>query len=77
MRIVRPNKAARGRPEVECKDQYDPFFCFYYGFDDFDFYSWLWSEMCYEHHIHCCDCTLIDEYGLSEKKASMQVATTP
>ncbi|MCZ6760455.1 MAG: hypothetical protein O7D29_08810 [Gemmatimonadetes bacterium] len=69
VRIVRPKKVARGRPEVRHDDEYDeydeydPFFYDYYGFDDFYFYAWLWSEMCYEYDIYSRDFTLIDEHG--------------
>ena len=63
-RIVRPRKVARERPEVEvAADDHGPFFDDYYGIGDYYLYSWMWSELCYQHDVHCCDCMLVDEGG--------------
>ena len=51
------SKGCRRKPTRD----YDPVFDGYYGFGEILLYSFLWSEMLHDHHMHVSDVTLIDE----------------
>ncbi len=44
-------------------DYHDPLYYGYYGYNDYFFYSWLWSDMCHDHSIHVQDVSLVTETG--------------
>lgn len=35
----------------------------YYGFGDFMFYTWVWSEMCHDHSLHIKETEIVSEEG--------------
>ncbi len=41
----------------------EPIYYGYYGFDNFVFYSFLWSSMCYDHNMYVNDFILVDDLG--------------
>ncbi len=44
-------------------DYDDPAYHGYHGFNDFFFYSWIWSDFMHDQNIHCHDCDIVDERG--------------
>lgn len=64
-RVVMPKSKDRkpiskGRRKNPTRD-YDPVFDGYYGFGDILFYSFLWSTLLHDHHMHVSDVTLVGE----------------
>jgi hypothetical protein len=64
-RIVMPKSKDRrpvsnGRRKNPTRE-YDPVFDGYYGFTDILLYSFLWSELLHDHHMHVSDVTMIGE----------------
>ena len=50
-------------PVSRHNDYHDPLYYGYYGYNDYFFYSWLWSDMCHDHSIHVQDVSLVTETG--------------
>jgi len=64
-RVVMPKSKDRqpiskGRRKNPARD-YDPVFDGYYGFGEILLYSFLWSELLHDHHMHVSDVTLMGE----------------
>lgn len=62
-KIIRPSEPVKKQSQWRRCDDYDPVYYGYYGYDDYFFYSWVWSDMCYRENIHCHDCSVVDEAG--------------
>ncbi|MBL4686457.1 MAG: hypothetical protein JKY37_17815 [Nannocystaceae bacterium] len=64
--LVRP-KSKKGSVSDITHDYEDtrlgPLHAGYPGFDEYFFYSLVWSEMCFEHNIRIQDTTIVDEGG--------------
>lgn len=64
-RVVMPKSKDRkpiskGRRKNPTRE-YDPVFDGYYGFGDILLYSFIWSELLHDHHMHVSDVTMIGE----------------
>ncbi len=64
-RVVMPKSkdrrpVSKGRRKNPTRE-YDPVFDGYYGFGDILLYSFLWSELLHDHHMHVSDVTMIGE----------------
>ncbi|MBO3699603.1 hypothetical protein [Roseivirga sp. E12] len=64
-RVVIPKSKDRkpimkGRRKNPTRD-YDPVFDGYFGFGEILLYSFLWSELLHDHHMHISDVTLVGE----------------
>lgn len=64
-RVVMPKSkdrrpVSKGRRKNPSRE-YDPVFDGYHGFGDILLYSFLWSELLHDHHMHVSDVTMIGE----------------
>lgn len=63
-RIIRPGEPITSRQQwSRNRGASDPVYHGYYGYDDYFWYSWTWSEMCHENNVHCHDCSVVDDQG--------------
>lgn len=62
-RLILPkDKGVRKIKKIKRADyEYDPVFGGYFGFGEMMLYSFLWSEMLHDHHIHVENVTLVGE----------------
>lgn len=64
-KMIRPKESIKNPKQIERQTMAEPIFYGYHGFGDAFFYAWIWSELCFHHHIHCHNFTLVDGTGSS------------
>ena len=62
-RIIRPSEPVKRHDQWHRSDGHEPVYYGYYGYDDYFFYSWIWSDMCHQENIYCHDCCVVDDQG--------------
>ncbi|MGA2297398.1 MAG: hypothetical protein ABSG15_07625, partial [FCB group bacterium] len=61
--IIRPKSRITGKEQIRHERFADPIYYGYFGFDDYFFYSWIWSDVLYSTNIYLSDFDLVDEIG--------------
>ena len=62
-RIIRPSEPVKKHGQWQSFDGREPVYYGYYGYDDYFFYTWMWSDMCHRENIYCHDCCVVDDQG--------------
>lgn len=65
--IIRPKGKKKSTKEVDYHQDPDvePLHGGYPGFDDFFFYTWVWSELSHDHGMELTNVSVVDEHGHS------------
>ena len=63
LQVIRPIETITSKEQLRHARYASPAFYGYFGFDDFFFYSWLWSDIMVSHNIYCNDFYLVDTLG--------------
>ncbi|MDA3844372.1 MAG: hypothetical protein PF588_08410 [Candidatus Kapabacteria bacterium] len=61
--IIRPKRTIDNPKEIRHERYGNPIYYGYYGYDNYFFYSWMWSSSLYSHNIYVNDCHVVDEVG--------------
>lgn len=62
-KLIRPKEKIESKTQIPSSKTGEPIFWGYYGFSDMLFYSFLWSNLCYNHNIYVNDCYIVDQYS--------------
>lgn len=62
-RMVIQKDKKQARPQQDVQPEYQGMPYDYFGFGDLILYSWLWSELSFDHNIHMSDVDLVAEDG--------------
>lgn len=62
-KLIRPKDKIESKTQIQASKTGEPIFWGYYGFSDLLFYSFLWSNLCYNHNIYVNDCYIVDQYS--------------
>jgi hypothetical protein len=71
VQVIRPIETITSKEQMRHARYANPAFYGYYAFDEFFFYSWLWSDMMFTHNIYCNDCYLVDTLGNNIMKVGL------
>ncbi len=63
VQIIRPKQRAKNIDSIRHDRFVNPVYYGYYGFDDYFFYAWLWSDLMYGNNIYANGFTLVDDLG--------------
>lgn len=63
IQVIRPKQKITHKNGIKHTKRSKPVNYGYYGFDDYFLYSWIWSDMMYEHNIYVHDVDIVDELG--------------
>lgn len=62
-KIIRPKEKVKDRSQIRTDYEKEPVYHGYYGFEDFFFYSWMWSSALFASNLFVHDAMIVDDMG--------------
>ncbi len=63
VKIIRPKTKIKDKKQIKHSRSKHPIYFGYYGWDDYFYYSWLWTDLLYDNNLYTHNVSIVDEQG--------------